>query len=90
MNALENMELADAENPKLPDVRVSSDGSERTHMTDDVEKPSENELATLRRVSGKIPWIAYTVAFVELCERFSFYGTTVVCKFSYKLWLNHC
>ena len=34
----------------------------------------------LRRVAGKIPWTAYTIAFVELCERFSYYGTTVVCK----------
>ena len=42
--------------------------------------PTEEELATLNRVSDKIPWKAYTVAFVELAERFSFYGTTVVCK----------
>jgi proton-dependent oligopeptide transporter, POT family len=45
--------------------------------TDDV---TEEDLRTLRRVSGKIPWQAYTIAFVELCERFSYYGTTVVCK----------
>ena len=43
--------------------------------TTDVE-PSEEELQSLRRVSGKIPWQAYTIAFVELCERFSYYGTT--------------
>lgn len=42
--------------------------------------PTEEELHTLRRVSGKVPWTAYTVAFVELCERFSYYGTTAVCK----------
>ncbi|RMZ83202.1 hypothetical protein DV738_g1307, partial [Chaetothyriales sp. CBS 135597] len=41
-------------------------------------EPSEEELQTLRRVSGKIPWQAFTIAFVELCERFSYYGTTVV------------
>ena len=41
---------------------------------------TQEELDTLRRVSGKIPWSAYTIAFVELCERFSYYGTTVVCK----------
>jgi POT family proton-dependent oligopeptide transporter len=85
MNTLDNMELANAKKPKLLDVRVSSEGSERTHMTDDVEKPTKEELATLRRVPGKIPWIAYTVAFVELCERFSYYGTTVVCKFNFRL-----
>lgn len=33
---------------------------------------------TLRRVSGQVPWTAYTIAFVELCERFSYYGTTAV------------
>lgn len=44
---------------------------------------SEEDLLTLRRVSGKIPWPAYTIAFVELCERFSYYGTTVVCKLTH-------
>lgn len=41
--------------------------------------PTEEEWQTLRRVAGKIPWTAYTVAFVELCERFSYYGTTAAC-----------
>lgn len=40
--------------------------------------PTNEELQSLRRVAGRIPWKAYTLAFVELCERFSFYGTTVV------------
>jgi hypothetical protein len=47
--------------------------------------PTEEELDGpnhLRRVSAPIPWAVYTVAFVELCERFSYYGTQVVCKFS--------
>lgn len=43
--------------------------------------PTEEEEHTLRRVSDKLPWTAYTIAFVELCERFSYYGTTVVCMF---------
>lgn len=42
------------------------------------DAPTEAELHTLRRVSDKIPWPAYTIAFVELCERFSYYGTIVV------------
>lgn len=41
-------------------------------------KPTAEELATLRRVSGTIDWSAYLIAFIELCERFSFYGSTVV------------
>lgn len=43
----------------------------------------------LRRVSAPIPWAVYTVAFVELCERFSYYGTQVVCKFVLYLWSPH-
>ncbi|KAF2842894.1 MFS peptide transporter [Patellaria atrata CBS 101060] len=40
--------------------------------------PTEEELIALRRVPGRIPWLAFTVAFVELCERFAYYGTTAV------------
>ncbi|KAK3114750.1 hypothetical protein LTR53_006593 [Teratosphaeriaceae sp. CCFEE 6253] len=40
--------------------------------------PTDEDLATLRRVPAKMPWIAFTVAFVELCERFAYYGTTAV------------
>lgn len=47
---------------------------------DKLLEPTELELKTLRRISGHIPWQAYSVAFVELCERFSWYGTTAVCE----------
>jgi proton-dependent oligopeptide transporter, POT family len=40
--------------------------------------PSPEELNTLRRVADRIPWSVLTIAFVELCERFSYYGTTAV------------
>jgi POT family proton-dependent oligopeptide transporter len=40
--------------------------------------PTEEDLRTLRRVSGHLHWTIFTVAFVELCERFSYYGTTAV------------
>lgn len=49
---------------------------------DGLETPTEEELKTLRRVVGKVPWVAYTVGFAEFCERFSYYGTTAVCMFS--------
>ncbi|KAF2029614.1 PTR2-domain-containing protein [Setomelanomma holmii] len=42
------------------------------------EEPTEEDLRTLRRVSGKIPWTAFTIAFVELCERFGYYGCQVL------------
>ena len=47
------------------------------------ENPTIDELHgpnALRRISAPIPWVVYTVAFVELCERFSYYGTQVLCK----------
>lgn len=43
------------------------------------EIPTVEEEQSLRRVAGKVKWTAYTIAFVELCERFSYYGTTAVC-----------
>ncbi|KAK5996913.1 putative peptide transporter ptr2 [Cladobotryum mycophilum] len=42
------------------------------------DKPTAEELQTLRRISGKIKWSMYTIAFVELCERFSYYGSSVL------------
>lgn len=54
--------------------------------------PTEADLhgpTALRRVAAPIPWSVYTVAFVELCERFSYYGTQVVCK-SHPFFLRTC
>lgn len=42
--------------------------------------PTEEEIATLRRVSAHIPLKLFTIAFVELCERFSYYGATVLVR----------
>ena len=46
---------------------------------DSYATPTGQELESLRRVAGSVRWTAYTIAFVELCERFSYYGTTAVC-----------
>jgi hypothetical protein len=51
-------------------------------------EPTDEELATLRRIPGRIPWICFTVAFVELCERFAYYGTTAVSMYPNSS--NHC
>ena len=56
----------------------ASDGSLRG--PDGEEYPTAEEVDKLRRVCGTVPWSSYTIAFVELCERFSYYGTTQVCK----------
>ncbi|KAK0390147.1 hypothetical protein NLU13_3720 [Sarocladium strictum] len=69
------------------DGRASTDVNEKLQdpyvtTTDDDEdwpdKPTDEELRTLRRVSGKIPWAMFTIAFVELCERFSYYGSSIL------------
>ncbi|KFH43144.1 peptide transporter-like protein [Hapsidospora chrysogenum ATCC 11550] len=49
-----------------------------TDSEDYPDKPTEEEMRTLRRVSGKIKWTMWTIAFVELCERFSYYGSAVL------------
>ena len=51
------------------------DSSEEDTWSD---KPTPEEMKTLRRVSGKIKWSMWTIAFVELCERFSYYGSSVL------------
>ncbi|KAF8066511.1 peptide transporter PTR2A [Lyophyllum atratum] len=56
----------------------SGDPVELDGIHDGLEFPTEEERQTLRRVADKIPWNAYLIAFVELAERFSFYGSSVV------------
>jgi hypothetical protein len=56
-------------------------GSTNVSMKEDIEvydengepviEPTEEELATLRRVSDKIPFTAFSVVIVEVCERFA-------------------
>lgn len=62
--------------------RVSSvDASSDADIYDPTKPfPTEEEWATLPRVPGTIPWTAWTVAIVEFMERFSYYGTSAVCK----------
>lgn len=42
------------------------------------DKPTEEELRTLRRVPAKLYLPVFTIAFAELCERFSYYGSSVL------------
>ncbi|KAF2725450.1 PTR2-domain-containing protein [Polychaeton citri CBS 116435] len=75
--------MAEARRPSTMDKEAHLYGAEVNSLaegasTADGQEPTLHELKTLRRVSGKIPWTAYTVTFVEFCERFSWYGTTAV------------
>lgn len=74
-------EAAKIRAPSVPEIRESDNESERTHVDPSIV-PTEEEKQTLRRVSAKIRWITFTVAFIEACERFSYYGTTAVCAAS--------
>lgn len=40
------------------------------------ETPTEEEMQTLRRVPDKIPLRVYSIAYVEMVERLSYYGCT--------------
>lgn len=42
--------------------------------TPDGEEPNDEENRTLRHVAENLPLSAWLVAFVELCERFTYYG----------------
>lgn len=53
-------------------------GGDQVSMTSDGSEPTMEEMKTLRRVSGEIGWRAFSITFVEFCERFSWYGTTAV------------
>ncbi|KAI0160185.1 POT family protein [Xylariaceae sp. FL1272] len=55
-----------------------SDADEPLRGPNGEEYPSKRDLETLRRVKGYISPIIYTIAFIELCERFAYYGTTAV------------
>jgi hypothetical protein len=50
-----------------------------THdVNDGIARPTEEERTTLRRVSGSIPWVAYSLCAVEFAERASYYGCSFV------------
>ncbi|KAI1353629.1 POT family protein [Xylaria sp. FL0043] len=60
------------------DVPSGSDTDEPLRGPNGEEYPTKKDLETLRRVKGHISPIIYTIAFIELCERFAYYGTTAV------------
>ncbi|KAF3479412.1 oligopeptide transporter [Arthroderma uncinatum] len=91
MTAPAGLEVDGRESPKYASAldekeisAVQAIAANGAHDSDDdatglrKELPTDEEVATLRRVADHLPWIAFSIAFVELCERFSYYGTTVV------------
>lgn len=53
-------------------------GNASPPVSEEDDMPTGMELQLLPRVPDTIPWRVYTVAFVELCERFSYYGTAIL------------
>lgn len=55
-------------------------GAVNTGVTEDQShkmsgpEPTEEDRRTLRKVSDHLPWPAFLVAMIELCERFTYYG----------------
>ncbi|KAH9833080.1 POT family-domain-containing protein [Rhodofomes roseus] len=67
-----------AHTTELPPLYNGEPVAQSEYFDHDLPIPTQEDLATLRRVSEKIPFKAYTIAFVELVERLSYYGTTQV------------
>jgi POT family proton-dependent oligopeptide transporter len=74
---------------QIHDLKGSTQASDSDELTDEIlvgpngeQYPTKEELLTLRRTHGHVPFVLYTIAFVELCERFAYYGTTQVCKYT--------
>ena len=56
-----------------PNKHVQDEG-----FKDGTSTPTEEDLINLRRVSGKIPLVAYSLCIVDFAERASYYGCTFV------------
>ena len=64
------------DNNKPPHIHPDHTDPADPHYGD--EFPTVEERDTLRRVPDSVPWTSYLIAYVELAERFSYYGSTVV------------
>lgn len=51
-----------------------SSGDAASLMTADGDEPTDEEKQNLRKVADKLPWAAFLVCIIELCERFTYYG----------------
>lgn len=58
----------------VPAVSTKVQAGQVGAITADGEEPTEEDKRILRKVSDKLPWSAFIVCVVELCERFTYYG----------------
>lgn len=54
--------------------RDTTTGRGAVDVNREYPEPTEEELQTLRKVAGSIPWISYALCVVEFAERASYYG----------------
>jgi POT family proton-dependent oligopeptide transporter len=65
--------MAGGVEPPKPEYPHEEHG-EIASLSNDGEEPTEEERRTLRKVSDKLPWAAFIICVIELCERFTYYG----------------
>ena len=72
--------MADGTNANVSEKPMGVEGFDNTSSFTSGERepdePTEEEKKTLRKVSDKLPWAAFLVAIIELCERFTYYGAS--------------
>ncbi|KAL5526292.1 hypothetical protein ACEPAF_8015 [Sanghuangporus sanghuang] len=69
---------AEIDSEKTPSTESINQPSLAHHHVDGTEIPTEEDMVSLRRIPDTLPFRAYMIAYVELAERFSYYGSTVV------------
>ncbi|KZF20928.1 PTR2-domain-containing protein [Xylona heveae TC161] len=67
-----------SEVPSYNDEKASNTVVTYTDGEDELEEPTTEELATLRKVAGPVSKVAYTLCAVEFAERASYYGCSFV------------
>jgi len=75
--AIQGAQLRSAEKD-MEETGVVAPPTHSTGYEEPEDFPSEEDQQTLRRVADHIPLKLFTIAFIELCERFSYYGTVVL------------
>ncbi|EJD04975.1 PTR2-domain-containing protein [Fomitiporia mediterranea MF3/22] len=73
-----NRDEYEAEKKMTPTDSLDQHSLTAGQVDNDLPAPTKEDRLTLRRVSGRLNWNTYLIAYVELAERFSYYGTVIV------------
>jgi hypothetical protein len=74
--ARRSLVISEKQQPKVGAAELSTIETNRilASTDDEYQEPTEEELKSLRKVAGSIPWISYALCVVEFAERASYYG----------------